>query len=175
MKSILSLLSYVFFLNFAHAADIAPQSIFGEYENEHQIPFICFDEKNGECFCPDGKKEDEYGHCYAITVDKLLIKNIKNKSKYGQVHLNIQAVGTNFHTCDFDGNGDWEEYNDRLLVSGEEIEDGDRCEVILFFKENKAHIVTRPLGGICSYYCGVSTGLDGLVFQKKLTSQPSKR
>lgn len=175
MKSTLSLLSYVFFLNFAHAADIAPPSIFGKYENTHQIPFICFDEKNGECFCPDGKKEDEYGNCHVTTVDKLLIKKIKNKSRYNHVHLNIQAIGTNFHTCDFEGDGDWEEYSDRLLVTGEQNEDGDRCELILFFKGNKAHVVTRPLGSVCNDYCGVSTGLDGLVFQKKLNTPRSKR
>lgn len=157
----------------ALAGDTPPVWIFGKYENKHTIYTNCYSEvQDAPCVCGNGKFADDNGYCYTAVIDTLLIK--KHQGKYDSLSVKLDSVGANAHTCGYEATGNWEKYADRV-VANSDINDYDgNCSIALIFKKNLVYLVTRTERS-CQDFCGIRTGMDGIIFKKALTHQSNGR
>ncbi|WP_152553394.1 hypothetical protein [Methylotenera sp. L2L1] len=160
-------------LSVALAGNNPPVWIFGKYENNHTIYTNCNSElQDAPCSCGNGTFADENGFCYSDIIDTLLIK--RHQGEYDSLSVELNSLGANAHTCSYEGTGNWEEYADRAVANSDIKDIDENCSIALIFKKNLVYLVTRTEQS-CRNFCGMRTGMDGIIFKKAPTHQSNGR
>jgi hypothetical protein len=162
MKLVFTFAAFVFSVN-----TFASQSVVvirpGLYESRHDVAIMYAD---NEPSCNENGGVWEQDVCLIKdAADSIEIKVVKYPVK--KVLVSIQAVGTNLHTCEFEGESKALP-SGRLLVSADvELygEDGQpkhqTCKLLIDKKQSGlSSTVVQGAEEACSTFCGVSMSLD---------------
>lgn len=162
MKITLVLVSFIFSANaFAVKSVVVIRP--GTYVSKHEIALMYADNEQS---CHDNGGVWEQDICIVKdAADTIEIKVVKKPVK--KVLVSIQAVGTNIHTCEFEGESKALP-SGRLLVSADtELygEDGQAktatCQVIIDKKQNGlSSSVVKDTEEACATFCGANMSLD---------------
>lgn len=130
--------------NEAPAPKRATSSLSGDYSAPHTIRMVC----------DGGQPQDPDGWCEENVEDTMTIRERVN----GSIDVAIELVGTNAHTCSFEGTlertVDGEASARRWRFQSDDEE--SPCSLVI---EHAAKLVTIRAEG-CREYCGVRASLD---------------
>jgi len=145
MSLVLALLSLPVFANWFSGE--------GFYSLEHEIAVVSY-EDSASCETDNGKWNKEEEICYFSASNDVEISLRLD----GDLDVRVSTISTNFHTCDFEGVGKWQEGGFILAKGILDASAQDNCELKLeFVTGDEVNVITNEQ---CSYYCGANAGLE---------------